>query len=64
MLEVRRTSDRVMTVTIVLSDNVWTIVSGYALQVVCDENTKEEFWNELDSGIMKVPQQRKLCSSR
>ena len=40
VLEVCRTSDRVMAVKIVLSDNVWTIVSAYAPQVGCDENTK------------------------
>ena len=39
VLEVCRTSDRVMAVKIVLSDNVWTIVSAYAPQVGCDENT-------------------------
>ena len=40
VLEVCRTSDRVMAVKIVLSDNVWTIVSAYAPQVGCDEDTK------------------------
>ena len=45
MLEVCRTSDRAMTVKIVLSDNVWTIVSAYAPQVGCDEDTKNAFWN-------------------
>ena len=41
VLEVCRTSDRVMAVTIVLSDNVGTIVSAYAPQVGCDEDTKK-----------------------
>ena len=54
MLEVCRTSDRVMAVNIVLSDNVWTIVSAYAPQVCCDEDTTNAFGNELEAVIMKV----------
>ena len=46
MLEVCRTSDRVMAVKIVLSDNVGTIVSAYAHQVGCDEDTKNAFWKK------------------
>ena len=60
VLEVCRTSDRVMAVKIVLSDNVWTIVSAYAPQVGCDEDTKNAFWNELEAVIMKVPHKEKL----
>ena len=51
MLEVCCTSDRVMAVKIVLSDNVWTIVSAYAPQVGCNENTQNAFWKELE-GVM------------
>ena len=54
VLEACRTSDRVMAVKIVLSDNVWTIVSAYAPQVGCDEE-KNAFWNELEAVKMKVP---------
>ena len=54
VLEVCRTSDRVMAVKIVLSDNVWTIVSTYAPQVGYDEDTKNAFWNVLEAVIMKV----------
>ena len=60
VLEVYRTSDRVMAVKIVLSDNVWTIVSAYAPQVGCDEDTKNAFWNELEAVIMKVPHKENL----
>ena len=60
MLEVCGTSDRVMAVKKMLSDNVCTIVSAYAPQVGCDEDTKNAFWNELEAVIMKVPQKEKL----
>ena len=40
VLEVCRTSDRVMAMKIVLSDNVWIIVSAYTPQVGCDEDTQ------------------------
>ena len=52
--------NRVMAVKIVLSDNVWTIVSAYAPQVGCDEDTKNASWNELEGVIMKVPHKEKL----
>ena len=39
VLDVCRSSDRVMAVNLVLSDNVWTIVSPYAPRVGCDEDT-------------------------
>ena len=60
VLEVCRTSDRVMAVKIVLSDNVWTIVSAYAPQVGCDEDTTNAFCNELEAVIMKVPHKENL----
>ena len=60
MLEVCRTSDRVMAVKIVLSDNVWTIVNAYDPQVGCDEDTKNAFWNELEGVIINVPHTEKL----
>ena len=49
-----------MAVKIVLSANVWTIVSAYAPQVGCDEDTKHAFWNELEAVIMKEPHKEKL----
>ena len=59
-VEASRTSDRVIVVKIVLSDNVWSIVSADAPQVGCDEDTKNAFWNELEAVIMKVPHKEKL----
>ena len=44
VLEVYRTKYRVMAMKIVLSDNVWTIVSAYTQQVGCHEDTKNAFW--------------------
>ena len=38
VLEVCQSSDRMMAMEIMLSDNVWTIVSAYAPQVGCDED--------------------------
>ena len=40
VLDLCRTSHRVMAVKIVLPDNVWTIFSAYPSQVGCDEDTK------------------------
>ena len=60
VLEVCRSSDRVMAVKIVLSDKVWNIISAYESQVGCDNDTTNAFWNKRESVIMKVPQKEKL----
>ena len=62
-LEVCRTSDRVMAVTIVLSDNVWTIVSAYAPQVGCDEDTQKCILERAGSGDNEGAAQRKTRTS-
>ena len=60
MLQVCRTSDKVMAVRILWSDNARTIVSAYAPQVGCDEDTTNAFWNELEAVIMNAQRKEKL----
>ena len=60
VLQVCRTSDRVMAVRILWSDNARTIVSAYAPQVGCDEDTTNAFWNELEAVIMNAQRKEKL----
>ena len=45
VVEVKRTSDRLMSMKLEVDGMLINIVSAYALQVRCDEEEKEAFWD-------------------
>ncbi|MCJ8737952.1 hypothetical protein PDJAM_G00030000 [Pangasius djambal] len=53
VLEVKRVSDRVMSLK--LETEGVNVVSGYAKQVGCEPEEKERFWSELDEVIENIP---------
>ena len=55
MLEVRRISDRAMCMKLEIEGVLFNVISEYALQVRCNTEEKEEFWNELDEEVQKIP---------
>ncbi|KAK3535320.1 hypothetical protein QTP70_007936 [Hemibagrus guttatus] len=48
VLEVKRVSDRVMSLKLEIEGVMLNVVSGYAPQVGCELEDKERFWSELD----------------
>ncbi|KAK3540944.1 hypothetical protein QTP86_006405 [Hemibagrus guttatus] len=48
VLEVKRVSDRVMSLKLEIEGVMLNVVSGYAPQVGCELEEKERFWSELD----------------
>ncbi|KAK3511475.1 hypothetical protein QTP70_008958 [Hemibagrus guttatus] len=48
VLEVKRVSDRVMSLKLEIEGVLLNVVSGYAPQVGCELEEKERFWSELD----------------
>ncbi|KAF7640738.1 hypothetical protein LDENG_00018990, partial [Lucifuga dentata] len=48
VLEVKRVSDRVMSLKLEIEGVIFNVVSGYPPQVVCELEEKEKFWSELD----------------
>ncbi|KAK3562913.1 hypothetical protein QTP86_011136 [Hemibagrus guttatus] len=54
VLEVKRVSDRVMSLKIEI-EGVMLNVSGYAPQVGCELEEKERFWSELDEVMESIP---------
>ena len=48
VLEVKRVSDRVMSLKIEIEGVMLNVVSGYAPQVGCELEEKEKFWSERD----------------
>ncbi|KAK3547228.1 hypothetical protein QTP86_017837 [Hemibagrus guttatus] len=55
VLEVRRVSDRVMSLKLEIEGVMLNVVSGYAPQVGCELEEKERFWSELDEVMESIP---------
>ncbi|MCJ8733950.1 hypothetical protein PDJAM_G00229570 [Pangasius djambal] len=55
VLEVKRVSDRVMSLKLEIEGMMLNVVSGYAPQVGCELEEKERFWSELDEVIESIP---------
>jgi len=54
VLEVRRKSDRIMSVKLVVGSEILNVVSVYAPQVGLDEETKRLFWEDLDEVVQSI----------
>ncbi|MCJ8747404.1 hypothetical protein PDJAM_G00153150 [Pangasius djambal] len=55
VLEVKRVSDRVMSLKLEIEGVMLNAVSGYAPQVGCELEEKERFWTELDEVVESIP---------
>ncbi|KAK3565387.1 hypothetical protein QTP86_007664 [Hemibagrus guttatus] len=55
VLEVKRVSDRVMSLKLEIEGVMLNVVSGYAPQVGCELEEKERFWSELDEVMESTP---------
>ncbi|MCJ8745631.1 hypothetical protein PDJAM_G00132390 [Pangasius djambal] len=54
VLEVKRVSDRVMSLKLEIEGVMLNVVCGYAPQVGCELEEKERFWSELDEVIENI----------
>ncbi|KAK3519649.1 hypothetical protein QTP86_002806, partial [Hemibagrus guttatus] len=55
VLEVKRVSDRVMSLKLEIEGVMLNVVSRYAPQVSCELEEKERFWSELDEVMESIP---------
>ncbi|KAK3571349.1 hypothetical protein QTP86_008270 [Hemibagrus guttatus] len=55
VLEVKRVSDRVMSLKLEIEGVMLNVVSGYAPQVGCELEEKERFWSELGEVMASIP---------
>ncbi|KAK3570552.1 hypothetical protein QTP86_022502 [Hemibagrus guttatus] len=55
VLEVKRVSDRVMSLKLEIEGVMLNVVSGYAPQVGCELEEKERFWSQLDEVMESIP---------
>ncbi|KAK3556064.1 hypothetical protein QTP70_004385 [Hemibagrus guttatus] len=55
VLEVKRVSDRMMSLKLEIEGVMLNVVSGYVPQVGCELEEKERFWSELDEVMESIP---------
>jgi len=55
VVDVRRKSDRVMFVKLVVGLEIFNVVSVYAPQIGLNEDIKRLFWEDLDAVIQSIP---------
>ncbi|KAK2902094.1 hypothetical protein Q8A73_011840 [Channa argus] len=60
VLEVKRVSDRLMSLKLEVEGVMFNVVSGYAPQVGCELEEKEKFWSELDEVMQSIPRGRRV----
>jgi len=53
VVEVRRKSDRILSIKLVVGSEVLNVVSVYAPQVWLDEEMKRLFWEDLDEVVQE-----------
>ncbi|XP_051793709.1 uncharacterized protein LOC127530597 [Acanthochromis polyacanthus] len=60
VLEVKRVSDRVMSLKLEIEGVMFNVVSGYAPQVGCELEEKEKFWLDLDEVMQSIPRSERV----
>ncbi|KAK3566841.1 hypothetical protein QTP86_004554 [Hemibagrus guttatus] len=60
VLEVKRVSDRVMSLKLEIEGVMLNVVSGYAPQVGCELEEKDRFWSELDEVMESIPTSERM----
>ena len=63
IVEVRRKSDRILLVKLILGREIFNFISVYAPQVRLDESSKRQFWEDLDEIVQGIPSREKLFIS-
>jgi len=60
VVEVRRTSDRIMAIKVLVGTEFINVVSVYAPQIGLQDDFKKLLWEDLDTIIQDIPQSEKL----
>ena len=60
VVEVRRKSDRILLVKLILGREIFNVISVYAPQVGLDDSSKRQFWEDLDEIVKDIPIREKF----
>ena len=55
VVTVTRKGDRIMLIKLVIEGNIVNIISAYAPQVVLEDQTKRDFWEQMDEILQEIP---------
>ena len=55
VVEVFRKNDRIISIKLVMGDEILTVVSAYAPQVGLDAALRQQFWEDLEEVVQRVP---------
>ena len=59
VLEVKRKSDRTMSMKFEIEGVGINIVSAYEPQIGCDMEEKDEFWERVEEGLERLPKEER-----
>ena len=62
VLELKRISDRVMSLKLEIERVMFNVVSGYGSQVGWELEEKEKFWNEVDEVKQSIPRDERVVN--
>ena len=60
IVEVRRKGDKILLIKLILSREIFNVISVYTPQVGLDESNKRQFWEDLDEIVQDIPIREKL----
>ncbi|XP_065866604.1 uncharacterized protein, partial [Euphorbia lathyris] len=60
VVAVSRKSDRIMSVKLVIGDEVVNVISAYAPQIGLDVSIRQAFWEDLEKVVQQVPNDEKM----
>ncbi|KAJ7976642.1 Retrovirus-related Pol polyprotein LINE-1 [Quillaja saponaria] len=63
VVEIKRKSDRIVLVKLMIDEDAFNIISAYAPQIGLEESTKKAFWKDLEEIVQGVPLGEKLFIS-
>lgn len=55
IINVTKTSDRLMSIKLVIGNKIWNVISAYAPQVGCAATEKEQFWLSMENHMKNIP---------
>ena len=55
IIGIRKVSDRLMSIKLVIGKEIWNIISAYAPQIGCNVTEKGEFWLSLENLLKEFP---------
>ena len=60
VVDVRRKGDRILLIKLILGDEAVNVISAYAPQIGLDDESKRQFWEDLDVVMQGISAEEKI----